>query len=310
MLNKKAFNRSGLKTLISDVLSDVSSAKNIAKKIKLEVDMDGNIHSSARSLAYKIFDAQYQCFGDLIKLDEILEEEDNKRISRGKNMDNKLVAKELLRVAKILMSTTEEGEEKQWGKGEWQEYKVEHPKTDVHPKFAPPQKQRKSAAEWTPKEAGEFFMQQIKKGHGLDRVWLQSGNTTCNFEGWGGNYSVSFDTESDGKISTTVSASGEANTKIDAVIYDTFDNMVFDDKQDLENSIEQAFDKISDVQLDEPNGPGEDDITTEDHHKWYQYGKLYFEGDTHGLKKQMDKDKFWPSVWFVSDHGNAHPVSL
>ncbi len=54
----------------------------------------------------------------------------------------------------------------------------------------------------------------------------------------------------------------------------------------------------------------EGDITTEDHTRWYQYGKLYFTGDEKGLLKKMNKDKFWPNVWFVSDHGNAHLVTL
>jgi hypothetical protein len=61
---------------------------------------------------------------------------------------------------------------------------------------------------------------------------------------------------------------------------------------------------------DEPDEPEEDDITTSDHRRWYQSGKLYFTGDEKGLKKKMAKDKFWPNVWFISDHGNAHLVSL
>lgn len=54
----------------------------------------------------------------------------------------------------------------------------------------------------------------------------------------------------------------------------------------------------------------EGDITTEDHTRWYQYDKLYFTGDEKGLLKKMNKDKFWPNVWFISDHGNAHLVTL
>lgn len=28
------------------------------------------------------------------------------------------------------------------------------------------------------------------------------------------------------------------------------------------------------------------------------------------VKEYMHRVKFWPSVWFVSDHGNAHRLSL
>lgn len=61
---------------------------------------------------------------------------------------------------------------------------------------------------------------------------------------------------------------------------------------------------------EEPSEPEEGDITTEDHQRWFQDGKLYFEGDEAGLKAKMDTDKFWPNVWFVSDHGNAHLIKL
>lgn len=28
------------------------------------------------------------------------------------------------------------------------------------------------------------------------------------------------------------------------------------------------------------------------------------------IRERMNRESFWPSVWFVSDHGNAHLVSL
>jgi hypothetical protein len=58
-----------------------------------------------------------------------------------------------------------------------------------------------------------------------------------------------------------------------------------------------------------PSEPEEGDITTEDHTRWFQDGRLYFEGDEAGLKARMDADKFWPNVWFISDHGNAHLIT-
>jgi len=47
------------------------------------------------------------------------------------------------------------------------------------------------------------------------------------------------------------------------------------------------------------------DIASRDDEHWYQYGKLYFTGDRLGLKVKMDKDKFWPNVFTISDHGNS-----
>ncbi len=59
----------------------------------------------------------------------------------------------------------------------------------------------------------------------------------------------------------------------------------------------------------EDDEPGEDDITTEDHQHWYNYGKLYHTGDAKSLKAKMDKEGWWPNVFFISDHGNAHLIS-
>jgi hypothetical protein len=59
----------------------------------------------------------------------------------------------------------------------------------------------------------------------------------------------------------------------------------------------------------------DDDITTSDHMKFFQSGKLYLtvgEDDDYKslLKAKMEKDGFFPNVWFISDHGNAHLMSL
>ena len=53
----------------------------------------------------------------------------------------------------------------------------------------------------------------------------------------------------------------------------------------------------------------DESISTRDHKHWYQYGKLYFTGSYHDLKKKMTQDRYWPNVFFVSDHGNAHLVT-
>lgn len=103
-------------------------------------------------------------------------------------------------------------------------------------------------------------------------------------------------------------------------------------------------DEIDETETDdadaEPSEPEEDDITTTDHRKFYQSGKLAFElidtqakwGDgtpgfelscrgnrhhektfssiEHAIRAYMDAEQFWPNCWFISDHGNAHLMDL
>lgn len=60
--------------------------------------------------------------------------------------------------------------------------------------------------------------------------------------------------------------------------------------------------------------PQEDDLVTEDHRRFFQYGKevLRLVPDAtekemwDSINKWMEKAGFYPSVWFISDHGNAH----
>lgn len=85
---------------------------------------------------------------------------------------------------------------------------------------------------------------------------------------------------------------------------------------------------------DEPSHPDEDDITTGDHEKFYQYGSLVlwrirdtstwffrvsatrnselgvFEDYRDALRRYMDVSQFWPDAWFISDHGNPHLIDL
>lgn len=65
----------------------------------------------------------------------------------------------------------------------------------------------------------------------------------------------------------------------------------------------------------EPTEPEEGDYTTADHCKFYQYDKLVVEckpEDDHvaAVRAHMEKEQFWPSVWFISDHGNAHLIDM
>jgi hypothetical protein len=56
--------------------------------------------------------------------------------------------------------------------------------------------------------------------------------------------------------------------------------------------------------------PEEGDIVTTDHEHWYQDGKLVVTGDENDVREYMDDERFWPNVWFISDHGNAHLITL
>lgn len=65
-----------------------------------------------------------------------------------------------------------------------------------------------------------------------------------------------------------------------------------------------------DAEFSDPIEPDEEDITTEDHNKWYQSGKLYFTGDEAGLNAKMEKDGFFPNVWLLDDHGGATLIDI
>lgn len=95
---------------------------------------------------------------------------------------------------------------------------------------------------------------------------------------------------------------------------------IFDDDEMQEEYTEYTFQELVDfvVSAVEENAgeeegfedePDEESITTEDHEHWYQYGKLYFTGSSKELRAKMDEDQYWPNVFFISDHGNAHVIT-
>ena len=65
---------------------------------------------------------------------------------------------------------------------------------------------------------------------------------------------------------------------------------------------------------DEPEEPDEGDWTTEDHRRFYSDRELVLDlpADTGecemwaAIETRMKEDGFWPNVWWISDHGNAH----
>lgn len=70
-----------------------------------------------------------------------------------------------------------------------------------------------------------------------------------------------------------------------------------------------------DTEDDTPSEPEEGDYTSGDHIHWYQYGKLAvtigeLEDYNKVLRIHMNQEGFWPNVWFISDHGNAHLITM
>lgn len=60
---------------------------------------------------------------------------------------------------------------------------------------------------------------------------------------------------------------------------------------------------------DDPTGPDEEDITTPDGNEFYYFGRRIASSETE-LKSWMKTHQWFPNVWFVSDHGNAHLLNL
>lgn len=70
---------------------------------------------------------------------------------------------------------------------------------------------------------------------------------------------------------------------------------------------------------EEPDEPAEGDLTTEDHIRFWQHQYGYRvpvvivpgeEDWCPHVKAWMDKEQYWPNVWFCSDHGNWLLLSL
>lgn len=107
----------------------------------------------------------------------------------------------------------------------------------------------------------------------------------------------------------------------------------------IEECIEEIESEHECQSDDEPSDdePDEDSITTTDHQKFYQYHRLVLEQDDEpntdrwfyradngrqeclgtgfadcesALRAYMERVQFWPNVFFISDHGNAHRIVL
>lgn len=97
--------------------------------------------------------------------------------------------------------------------------------------------------------------------------------------------------------------------------------------KDFDETHECADEDDPDDDGDPADEPGDDDITTSDDRRFFQYGKLAFEVvetndgryrlyapaaacGTYGsveaaVRAYCDSHQFWPNVFAISDHGNA-----
>jgi hypothetical protein len=95
-----------------------------------------------------------------------------------------------------------------------------------------------------------------------------------------------------------------------------------DSDEELPGDACREQDDDDDASLDEPC---EGDLVTEDHLKFFTIGGSYRwplklqrpdvtvaedEDWQDVVRAFMDKQQFWPNVWFVSDHGNWHVLTL
>lgn len=91
----------------------------------------------------------------------------------------------------------------------------------------------------------------------------------------------------------------------------------------VENNAQNFLNEEGPFEDDEPGmtedeyDPEAGDIGTEDHHTFYQYGKLWLETPSEmdwsqvaiAVRNKMEAENFSPNVYFISDHGNAHLIT-
>jgi hypothetical protein len=61
---------------------------------------------------------------------------------------------------------------------------------------------------------------------------------------------------------------------------------------------------------DPPDEPGEEDIFGESPTGPFRYLGRVVATTRAELRAWMAREQYWPAVWWVSDHGNAHPLTL
>lgn len=62
--------------------------------------------------------------------------------------------------------------------------------------------------------------------------------------------------------------------------------------------------------IEEAQGPGEEDVTADSPDGPFFYLRKKVAEDQDELREWMEREQYYPNVWWISDHGNAHRVTL
>ena len=102
-----------------------------------------------------------------------------------------------------------------------------------------------------------------------------------------------------------------------AIVQEDSQGFVSADLYGTDTALRAAWDDIlSDVE--EASGPQDEDLVTTDGRTFYSHnrrsGPVLTVGDDEDrddmLRAYMQATGFWPNVWSISDHGNAHRIAL
>lgn len=97
----------------------------------------------------------------------------------------------------------------------------------------------------------------------------------------------------------------------------------YDDKPALCHECESAGcdhtgeSECSVERFDGDDEPQDGDLVTEDHTEFYQVGRMGLvlrveDGECWQtrVRQWMDRERYWPNCYFISDHGNAHLITF
>jgi type I site-specific restriction endonuclease len=97
-----------------------------------------------------------------------------------------------------------------------------------------------------------------------------------------------------------------SDKKQDSADYDKSDRAI---AKGTYNNIANTVKKLAKEAAEDEGEPDEEDITTTDHQNFYYLRKKIASSPSEA-KAWMKKNNYFPTVWFVSDHGNAHVTDL
>jgi hypothetical protein len=107
-----------------------------------------------------------------------------------------------------------------------------------------------------------------------------------------------------------------------AFIMGFYSSYELDEMEDPDEYFQAEHSKVGQAVLEagyteareEPIVPDDEDLVTENHKTVYSAGKLVLtttpEHFIRDVNRWMEKNGFYPNVWFISDHGNAHLIDV